>query len=122
MIMITNKADVLLIIRDIIKFISVLVQIFISTLNIVDAYNILYEKSLLLLLGGMLLMTSITGCSNTPNKKSKEEIESLFIDLMSVFLLDNYEFLYYNEGDDSNLPEGDLGSCIIYRPKRGKST
>lgn len=58
-------------------------------------------------------MTTVTGCSNTPNKKSKEEIVGLFSDFMSVFQSDNYEFFYDKEGDRSNLPEGDLGSWVL---------
>lgn len=71
------------------------------------------KKILLLLLGGVLLVTTVTGCSNTLKKESKEEIEGLFSDFMSVFQSDNYEFLYDKKGGNSNLPEGDLGSWIL---------
>lgn len=65
------------------------------------------KKILLLLLGGILFMTTITGCSTTPEKKSREEIERLFTDFIGMFPTDDYEMLY-TKGKDG-VEEKDLG-------------
>ncbi|MEF9920487.1 MAG: Csa1 family protein [Erysipelotrichaceae bacterium] len=66
------------------------------------------KKVLLLLLGGVFLMTAITGCSNTPNKKSKEEIENLFSDFTGMFPMLDLDFLYNKELTES-IEEDEVG-------------
>lgn len=71
------------------------------------------KKILVLLLIGGLVMTTLTGCKDVIFGKSKDEIEDLFVDFMSVFQSENYDFLYEKEGDTENLPEGDKGCWVL---------
>lgn len=66
------------------------------------------KKILLLLLGGVLFITAITGCSNMPNKKSKKEIESLFSDFTDMFPMKDLDFLYDKELTE-NIEEDEVG-------------
>ncbi len=71
------------------------------------------KKILALLLIGGLAMTTLTGCKDMIFGKSKDEIEDLFVDFMSVFQSENYDFLYEKEGYTENLPEGDKGCWVL---------
>lgn len=68
------------------------------------------KKLMMILIGGLVIMTQITGCMNKPSKK---EVVDKFSDFLTMFPSKDMTFLYDKEGDRSNLDEGDLGTWVI---------
>ena len=71
------------------------------------------KKLLLLLVGGVLIMTTVTGCIGPSDKK----IVGKFTDFVNMFPTEDLTILYDKEGDASELEDGDLGIWTISSSK-----
>lgn len=71
--------------------------------NVIGTLN-----KILLLIGGLLIMITIAGCSNTFNKPSDKEIVDKFTDFVNMFPTEDLTVLYDKEGIRSDLKVDDL--------------
>lgn len=62
----------------------------------------------------LLIVGEVTGIRKFVFGESKNTIEDSFVDFMTTFQSDNYEYLYDKIGDNSEFEEGDLGLWSLF--------
>ncbi|VYU40677.1 Csa1 family protein [Clostridium tertium] len=78
-------------------------------------------RRILLFIMGLLIMTTITGCSNVFNRPSDKEIEGKFGEFVNMFPIEDLTVLYDKDGNRSNLKVDDLGTWLISTDKYSRS-